>query len=160
MRLFGKSNDVASERLAVLRKVALFSTLKPKELKLVEEILHERSYIAGEIIFEEGDEGLGMYIVVEGGVKMYRKGAEGKQELASLSPGTYFGEMALLEGAPRAASAVALASTRLLVFFRPEFLNILETHGQTGAKLSLQLARLTSARLRESLISAFPAISA
>ncbi|MDD5261071.1 MAG: cyclic nucleotide-binding domain-containing protein [Methylacidiphilales bacterium] len=156
MGLFGKNNEAASERLAVLRKVALFSTLKTQELKWVEHILHERNYIAEEVIFDEGDEGLGMYIVVEGEVKIQRKGASGKSELARLGPGSYFGEMALLEGFPRMASAVAAADTRLLVFFRPEFMSILETHGHTGAKLSLQLARLNCARLRESSTPLFP----
>ena len=47
-------------------RVPLFSCLSRKELEVIAAILHERSYIANEIIFDEGDEGLGMYIIVEG----------------------------------------------------------------------------------------------
>ena len=159
MGFFGNGGAAVSERLAVLRKVALFATLKTRELKLVERILLERRFIADEVIFEEGDEGLGMYIVVEGEVKVMRKTASGKQELARMHPGSYFGEMALLEGTPRMASAVAVTGARVLVLFRPEFFNILETHGHTGAKISLQLARLSSIRLRESLVADLPLIS-
>ena len=159
MGFFGSGGRAASERLAVLKKVALFATLKTKELKLVEQILLERHFIADEVIFEEGDEGLGMYIVVEGEVKMLRKGGGFKQEIARMQPGSYFGEMALLEGTPRMASAVAVTDTRVLVLFRPEFLNILETRGYTGAKISLQLARQSSIRLRESFTATLPLIS-
>jgi len=160
MGLFSKRNEVMPQHLAVLRKIPLFSTLRTKELMQVERILHERSYLADEIVFEEGDEGLGMYIVVEGEVRIQRKVAGVSRPVAQLGPGSYFGELALLEGFPRAASVQAASNARLLGFFRPEFLKILETQGRTGAKLSLQLAKHTCVRMREALAnSVLPLIS-
>src|SRR5271170_6822317 len=84
----------------VLCQLQLFRTLTRRELGLIELILHERTYLAEEVIFEEGEQGLGMYIILEGSVKVIRRGGIrsmlGKQEIATLGPGESFGELALL----------------------------------------------------------------
>lgn len=151
---FKKQETSLSPRLAALSKVPLFETLSPSELKAISQIFHERSYLPGEVIFDEGDEGLGMYIILEGSVKICQvEGPEHKQKrhLVTLPTGSYFGELALLDGAPRSASAISETHTQLLGFFRPEFMDILESHGRLGTKLSLQLARRTAQRLRKSV---------
>jgi len=132
-----------------LHQVPLFSSLSPRELKLLEPLFHERRYAAGEVVFEQGEEGLGMYIVVEGNIQISNSNGEQNKLIAELGGGHFFGELALLDGAPRSATAKAVAPSYLIGFFRTEFLEVLETHGRTGTKISLQLARMTSARLRD-----------
>ncbi|NJK92958.1 MAG: cyclic nucleotide-binding domain-containing protein [Blastochloris sp.] len=151
MSLFSYREDELSAELTLLREVPLFSTLKRRDLRVLEPILHERSYVHDEVIFEEGDEGLGMYVVLEGQVRIARKGLIGSKEVTRLGPGQFFGELSLLDGGPRSASAVATDSCRLFGFFRPEFLEILEKHEKIGAKISFQLAKLTTMRLRQSI---------
>jgi CRP/FNR family cyclic AMP-dependent transcriptional regulator len=143
----------------MLMRVPFFSSLSRKELELIASILHERNYLSDEIIFEEGDEGLGMYIILSGKVRISRKVLLQHKAIAEMGPNEYFGEMALLDGAPRAATAVAAEPTTVLGFFRPEFLELLDSHQRIGGRLSFALAceaarRLRANVVRESAISA------
>jgi signal-transduction protein with cAMP-binding, CBS, and nucleotidyltransferase domain len=52
------------ESLKVLKGIELFKDLEPRELRALESITHERNYVPGEIVFEQGQDGLGMYIIV------------------------------------------------------------------------------------------------
>jgi CRP-like cAMP-binding protein len=149
--LFAYREEQLSPELQLLKGIPLFSSLKTRELKILESILHERTYVEDEVIFEEGDEGLGMYIVLEGKIRISRKAMIGSKEVTRLGPGHFFGELSLLDGGPRSATAVASESARLFGFFRPEFLEILEKYDRIGAKISFQLARLSAQRLRQSL---------
>lgn len=134
---------------AVLRQLPLFHTLTRRERGLLELILHERTYAAGEVVFEEGEEGLGMYIVLEGKVTVVRNGLVGRRELGTLAAGDSFGEMALLDGVTRSASAIASESpTRLLSLFRPELLRLLTAHSRIGYKISYEMACGLSRRYR------------
>jgi len=151
MKLFRRRSRSLPPHLEAIRKVPLFEDLSPRDLQVLEPIVHQRKYVAGEMIFEQGQEGLGMYILVEGRVRISRADQNREHEIAVLGAGDFFGELALLDGAPRTATARAESNTSLVGFFRPEFLEILETHGRISAKISLSLARLTGARLRQAM---------
>ncbi|MEM6822765.1 MAG: cyclic nucleotide-binding domain-containing protein [Verrucomicrobiota bacterium] len=149
-----KENDRLCETLACLHQIPLFSSLSVRELRRLEPIFHDRRYDTGEVIFDQGEEGLGMYVVVSGKVRIFTKAESpdgSEKELALLGTGQFFGELALLDGEKRTASAIAVEPSRLVGFFRPEFLSVLETHGRAGTKISLQLAKLTAFRLRQTL---------
>jgi CRP-like cAMP-binding protein len=137
----------------LLCQLQLFRTLTQRELSLIELILHERTYLSEEVIFEEGEQGLGMYIILEGSVKVIRRGAQrnvlGKQEIATLGPGESFGELALLSTeARRSATVIATAPTRLLSLFQAEFFRLLQTHNRLGFKVSYQMACNMADRFR------------
>ncbi len=136
----------------VLHKIPLFQTLSRRELGIVELILHERSYLGDEIIFEEGEEGLGMYIILEGNLRVVRRGIlrklTGNEEIAVLGPGESVGEMALLDGVKRSAAVVAKGPARVLCLFQPEFLQLLHTHRVIGFKVTYELARGMAGRIR------------
>lgn len=151
MSFFNKPDDKLSPEILILKGIPFFSTLKLSELHVLEPILHERSYMLDEMVFEEGEEGLGMYIVLEGEIRIARKALIGSREVSRLGVGSFFGELSLLDGGPRSATAIASEPSRLFGFFRPEFLEIMEKHHKIGAKISFQLARLTASRLRQSL---------
>lgn len=76
---------------------------------------HERSYEDGELIFEEGDEGRDLYIIQEGTVLIKKKSQVGDLVLVEMGRGDFFGDMALLQGIPRFASAYAKGKTKLLI---------------------------------------------
>lgn len=152
MRLwFGRKQAPLPPWIQTLRSVPIFAPLSNRELSIISQIAHVRSYLDGEIIFEEGDEGLGMYVVLEGAVLLRRRAGQEVRQVGRVEPGVCFGELALLDGGPRSASAVAEGATRLLFFFRPEFMDVLETHGRLGARISLAIARHTAARLRRAV---------
>jgi len=146
VRLFGRDDDRAA--LQPLRQIKLFASLTARELKVVHALRHERQYLAGEIVFDEGDEGQAIYAVVEGEVEILRDGSR-QQRLALLGPGEVFGELALLDQAPRAAQAKAHSDCRLVVFFRADFMSLLETHPKIASKIALALARHLGGRLRQ-----------
>jgi CRP-like cAMP-binding protein len=68
--------------------------------------------------------------------------------VAQLSPGTFFGELALLDNSPRSAQARAASACRLIVFFRDDFVGLLDTHARIASKISRQLAIHLGARMR------------
>ena len=138
-----------SPRLERIRTLSLFVDLAPGELRLVEGLMHERSYLANEVIFDEGEEGHAIYIVLDGEVTITRTVNDKTSEIARLGVGTFFGELALLDGAPRSADARALNDVRLAVFFREDFLELLDTHGRVASKIARQLARHIGSRMRE-----------
>lgn len=137
-----------SPRLERLRALSIFSQLLPAELRIVDGLMHERSYQADEVIFDEGEEGQAIYIVLEGEVLICRQG-QADSPIARLGPGTFFGDIALLDDSPRSAQARAAAATRLAVFFREDFGALMETHARVASKIALQLAREMANRLRQ-----------
>lgn len=144
----------SSPRLQRLRSLSLFVNLTPAELAIVDGLLHERDYLEDEVIFDEGEEGQAIYIVLEGSVLICRQGDSGNGRIAELGPGTFFGDLALLDNSPRAAQSRAASDCKLAVFFREDFLGLLETHALIASKISLQLARHIGRRLRESAMTA------
>lgn len=149
MFLFSKDED--STRSRQLRALSLFSTLNPRELKTVDGLLHERNYLQDEVIFDQGEEGQALYIIESGKVLICRQGLLPGGKIAELGAGRLFGELALLDNAPRAAQARAAENCTLAVLFRADFLGLLETHAVIASKISLQLARHIGQRLRETV---------
>jgi len=92
-----------------------------------------RTYRKSEVIFEEGSFGTEMYVLRSGKVRVYRASPEGEIELGVFKPGEFFGEMALVDNAPRSASACALEDdTRLVALDKDKFL-FLVSHQPTFA---------------------------
>ncbi len=137
-----------SPRLQRLKSSPLFGSLKPLELKIVDGLMHERRYLPGEIVFDEGEEGQALYLVMSGQVAIVRNGGDGPQQVALLEPGSFFGDMALIDDTPRNAQARALDACELAVFFRADFLALMETDAVIGYKIALALARQLGRRLR------------
>lgn len=140
---------VEPSHFAILRENSLFSGLSSGELRTVDALLHRRTYIRDEIVFDEGEEGQAIYFVLQGKVLICRQGRPVDGAVAEVGAGQCFGELALLEDVPRMAQARAADNCTLAVLFREDFLNLLQTHSMVSSKLSLQLARLIGARLRD-----------
>lgn len=138
----------ANGRQSRLQTASLMAGLNARELRILERLLQVRRFIAGEIVFDAGDEGQAIYFVLAGEVAICRPG-QGEAPIAVLGPGSHFGEMALLEDRPRSAQARVLADAELGVLYRGDFLGLLDTHAVIASKIALQLARQYSVRLRE-----------
>ena len=102
-KLFG--NAKPSPRFETLRAVSLFAQLKARELRIVDGLLHERSYVADEVVFDEGEDGQALYVVFSGEVLIVHPVGEGDGIVATLGAGEFFGDMALIDALPRAAQA-------------------------------------------------------
>lgn len=127
---------------SVLARVPLFAELTSEELDVLSACLRHRRYARGETIFLRGDPGSSLYIVESGRVKIVLSSAEGREfVLALLGPGDFFGELALLDGEPRSADAVAHETSQLLLLQRPDFLRFLDAHPRAAAGLLTVLSQ-------------------
>jgi CRP/FNR family transcriptional regulator, cyclic AMP receptor protein len=130
----------------ILKKIPVFEDLTKRELGAIERILHKREYRQDELIFREGEPGVGMYIIESGKVRIVTE--TGKRTLAELAEGEFFGELALLDESPRSATAVAIQPSVILGFFQPDLFGLIERNPQLGVKIVLRLARSIGERLR------------
>lgn len=130
---------------ALLRRVPMFRDLDRRELSEVEKILYRREYAADEVIFRQGDPGVGMYVIERGAVAIIHEPTG--RTLAELRPGEFFGEIALLNETPRSARAVAAEAAVLHGLFQAELYDLLERAPRLGVKLLLPLARSLGSRL-------------
>lgn len=140
-------------RIDKIHRLGLFSTLQPKELRVVNGLLHERSYLKNEVIFDAGEEGQALYIVFGGKVLICRQGEPETGRIAEVPEGSMFGEMALLDGSPRSAQARAAEDCLLAALSRADFNGLVETHAVVASKIALQLAREMAAKLREHFVA-------
>lgn len=128
------------ELVRQLGSVPLFSDLSPRELKIVCGLIHEREALAGEVVFDEGEEGQAIYILLDGRVAICHAG-QTDRPIAVIAAGGIFGELALIDGGPRSAQARALDDCRLGVMFRGDFSNLMQSHALIATRISFQLAR-------------------
>ena len=147
--IFRKAKKGEDNVLSMLKIVPILDGLSRDELKEFERIVHQRHYVPNENIFWEGEPGVGMYIIQEGAVKIYKTLSDGNdKELAILKNGDFFGELVLLDESPRSASAVSIETRHILGLFRPEFFDILERKPKLGLKVTTKLAQMIGNRLR------------
>ena len=140
---------VRKNPMVALFNVPLFHDLNHGELREIEEVLQRRVCGPGEVIFEQGHPGEGMYVVMSGSVDILREDEDGTRlRLGHMETGAFFGELALLDDAPRTASAVATEETELAVFSRWGLLAVAEEHPRLGAKIVMHLSQIVAERLR------------
>jgi CRP-like cAMP-binding protein len=131
----------ASKELEYLATVPLFSALSKSELQQVVRAAEELDVAAGAEIVTEGRVGREFFLILDGSA-VVRRGAE---EVATLGPGQWFGELALLDREPRSATVQATSAMKLLVLGQAEFAGLLETIPGVAAKLLRGMAH----RLRD-----------
>jgi CRP/FNR family transcriptional regulator, cyclic AMP receptor protein len=130
-----------------IKKVPFFKGLKDNEIMQVIKIANSRRYREDEIIFRKEDLGNSFFIVKEGRVKIFASlGGDKKKTFAFLKRGDFFGEMSLLGGRVRSASAMAAEDTELYVISKKNFTKLIMTRPEFTLKLLQTLAdRLTKA---------------
>lgn len=132
--------------MAGLKQSKLFGSLNPEELGFLEAVAVEREYAPQETIFQEGDEGDGIYVVLDGGVRISALVTQQERRvLSGIGPGDYFGEMAVLDAERRSATASAEKPTKVAFIPREKMLELLER----SPLLALRMVRDFSQRMRE-----------
>jgi len=110
-----------------LRQVPLFQSLQPEDIKNLCASIRTQFIKKGEVLFRKGSEGTTLYIIKKGRIKIVLPSKGGDEViLAIFSEKDFFGEMAILDGIPRSADAVALEPCELLVLNRADFLAFLK----------------------------------
>ena len=128
------------EKVLFLKSIDLFSQIPGEDLAQVALIAVEEPRESGEIIFSEGEPGDAFYLVVDGKVRMHHQ----EKMVAELGERECFGEMALLDSAPRSATVTTVDDTNLLKIARDEFHEILTEKPE----IALGIIKVLSRRLR------------
>jgi len=144
--IFKKMRPLGCEPLAT---VPIFAGLGRKDLNKLSRIAHRRTYAPQEVVFKEEEPGAAMYIIERGSVDVVEKTLDGAEFLlAHLEAGEFFGELSMLDGCPRSASAVAAEESDIIGFCWSEMHQLIRRNPALGVKVLLELARATSLRLR------------
>src|SRR5689334_18241102 len=107
----------------LLAQIPLFDTLAAEDLEALATRLTERTFKTGEAVFQKGDKGSSMYVVLSGAVQIFLPGSgdEPRVVLKDARTGEYFGELSLFDDKPRSASVEAVVETTLLELTREDF---------------------------------------
>ena len=156
MELYAPSRESQIDKEALLRAVPLLSGLGDTDFAALAEVSRVCVYPAGSEIIEEGgevfDEDDGLYLLVGGTVEVRKASTDGHDGrlLAQFGPGDFFGELSLLDEAPRSASVFSTAEVQCLVLSRWDFWRYLRANPSIATQMLIALAR----RLRETSNSA------
>lgn len=136
----------SKEALESLRAIPLFSSVKGEDLERIADLLIERRFPKHKTIVEEGLPGDYMYVICEGRVQVSKLSDDGREKILEFfEKGAFFGEMSLLDDAPRSASVRALTDTRILALSRSDFLAVMRRSPDVAMAVVQELAR----RLRD-----------
>lgn len=133
------------DKLAALKAIPLFNQLTYTELHGLLSISHVVSYDTDDLIIEEDQPGDHLFVSITGSVRVIKQG----QAIATLPPGSSFGEMALIDRAPRSADVVALEPVKALTISRDAFFSLLKREPELSVKLLWAFCQAFNARLRE-----------
>lgn len=129
------------ERLLFIRRVSIFQELRDEFLVKLASAMDELSFPSDHTIFEQGEEGRSLYIVVSGRVRVHL----GDRDLAKLEQGTFFGEMSLFDAEPRSASVTTLETCDCLTLNQLQLIDAIEETPEIAVNITRSLSR----RIRE-----------
>src|SRR5262249_39158305 len=108
----------------------------------------ERVFEKGELVFEKGDIGHGIFVVISGKVRVDLSAESFKDAIPEFGPGEMFGELSLFEEVPRFATVVAVERTVMVALFRAEFSMLLTKNAKIGAKVLMRMCTTICQRFR------------
>jgi CRP/FNR family cyclic AMP-dependent transcriptional regulator len=139
-------NQVGRDAIRALREIPLFAGVGAEDLEALSSLVIERRFPKHKTIVEEGAPGDYMYIICDGRVKVTKLSGDGREKILELlDGGDFFGEMSLLDDAPRSASVEALSDVRVLALARNDFLELLKKSSDLAFAVVQELTR----RLRQ-----------
>ena len=131
-----------------LSRVPLFSGCSRKDLQTIARVVKDIDHADGVVIAREGEPGVGLFVIVDGTAEV----TIGGSKKASLGPGDFFGEIALLDGGPRTATVTATSDIQMLGLTEWVFRGLMQEHPSIAVKTLQQMA----ARLRSATKAATP----
>ena len=141
--------ELGEQQALGLSEIELFKGRKAETLAALEQSMEKRSYKAGDKIFKRGDTGDELFLIRKGAVRIMLPLSEKQSHhLGTFGQGSFFGEMAFLDGDVRSADAVAFSDTELYVLSRKTFDAVAEEHKKLALRLMEGLASVLASRLR------------
>lgn len=129
-----------------LSQVDLFKGLTVAQLDAIARIVSDKEYAKGQLIFSEGDDGVGFYLVIQGRIKVYKVSPDGKEQIMHIfGPGQPFAEVPVFEGSRYPANAEAMDGSRLFFFPKAGFVSLI----QENPSLAMNMLASLSQRLKQ-----------
>jgi len=146
---FNTSTEKMDLQRALLA-IPIFEGLSKRDCGMLFNLIHHRIYIADEYIFYQDDPGLGIYLIREGEVEIQRTDKSGNVfHQATLQKGDFFGELALVDGEKRAASAISKKDSKIAVIFKPDLDEFIQKFPKKGIIILEGIAKIVTTRLRK-----------
>jgi len=146
---------MASQKLAILPRISLFSGLNAGEIESITQLLIEKRYAAGDMLFWEFDECAGMFLIAEGTVKIFKTSPSGRELVIGIeSAPSSVAELPLFDGGPYPASARALTDLSVYFINKSDFYEVCRRHPDISLKILATVGR----RLRH-LVAAIESIT-
>jgi CRP/FNR family cyclic AMP-dependent transcriptional regulator len=131
--------------ISYLKQVSLFASLSNEDMRDLAAVVRRRTFRAGEVIFHRDDPGQVLYVIREGKVKICLISPDGQEiSLVVFGKGECFGELALLDGLPRSADAIAMEKVECYTLQRSDFHSTI----MKNPKIAIQVLEVLSKRLR------------
>jgi CRP-like cAMP-binding protein len=135
--------------VTLLKKIPLFKEFKSTELAGISMASKIERYNKDSIIFREKDKGDALYIIKKGRVRIVKTDSFGEEHvLAMLKPGEYFGEISLVDRAPRSATVIAHEPTECIIIRRIDFRNLITGNTEIERKFYKSFSEVLCERLR------------
>ena len=136
--------------MGILKKVNFFDTLTEDELKEIASLSKPEDYKEGETIFSEGDDGERLFVILSGAVRISKNiPGMGEEALSILRAGDYFGEMSLIDNAPRSADARTHEDSSLMTLSKKDLEGLMGEKKDIGYKILSKFVETLSQRLRD-----------
>jgi CRP-like cAMP-binding protein len=137
---------IMKKTLDVIAAIPIFNGLPDDQIAAIKQIVVEKKINKGEILFSEGDEGKGFYVIAEGRLKIFKVSPEGKEQILHiLGPGQPFGEVSVFAGQRFPANAQALDPARVLFLPRAAIVDLIAAN----PSLALNMLAVMSKKLRQ-----------
>ncbi|HOV65049.1 MAG TPA: GGDEF domain-containing protein [Spirochaetia bacterium] len=135
---------------SILRSVDIFSNLTDEELSVVRSCMEERVFHSVETLFNEGDPGDELFVVLNGAVSISVRLADGEElSISEAGTGSFFGEMSIFEHAPRSATCRTKGESTLLCLKGSDFFTLIDTHPSIAVKIMYRMLQITTDRLKK-----------
>jgi CRP/FNR family transcriptional regulator, cyclic AMP receptor protein len=142
--------SASMDKISILSTSPLFEMLSNAELELIAELSQPRRFGTGQTLFQEGELGDGLYVIISGEVAVLRRGEEeDEQVIAVLSAPQFFGEMSLIEKEYRSATTRARSEAELLHLTGEDLAEFRKQYPDGFTHVVINIARVLSARLRQ-----------
>ncbi len=129
------------DKIIILKKITFFNNVSEELISKFAETVQEKDYSAGEFIFNENSSDSFLYLIVDGTIKITKKTTHALEPAIGIfHPGDFFGELELIDGLPRSATAVALTKSKLFLLHRDDFNKIITSSPQAAHNLLLTLS--------------------
>ncbi len=131
-----------------LMEYPIYRDFDAEDIEVLSAICGEKQYRDGAEVFSAGSPGDAMYIIKKGTVKVFIETPTRKKQVALLSEGEFFGELALIDGSPRSATVTAGGETSLIALSNEAYRKLKTQHAATGFKVTDVLLKYLSQRIR------------